>query len=290
MNRTSANLALPALLCLLLDPCVNVASASSAYGRQSSDMAALATAVYAYRDNHGEYPKTDSQSTWFQKLVSDDPSVRQCVHFGTTPDGSLPTDMYGFAIVYEPPADPNDRDQFAVFRCVGKNGVDDKGRLDDWDIRYGPNLGYWEKASWLRLYIRTGVCALLAPLGVVLLTWRVRPRWWALYACALWVGLLAFAVVPGFDGGYFRTSASTSPRWSDVVALCGLVPLLIGLFGAHRRFSPWHIRRRRRESDCCAECGHDLHETLAVGRGNCPECDALIPLSLAGACDGEAGN
>ena len=297
MNRTSTRLALPALLCLLLCACPNTAVACSPYSSQHADIATLYMAMYFYRDAHGECPKTDDQSTWFEKLVSDDPSIPQRLRFGTTPNGSLPTDMYGFPIVYEPPADPNDRNQFVVFRCVGKNGTDDKGRLDDWDIRYGPNLGYWYKASWLRLYVRTGVCALLALLGVALLRWRwrSRPWWWAPSTCALFVGFMAFAVVPGSESWIFRRSGTSSPWRTGVVGLFGAGLLLIGIVGGVagglRMVSPSEIQRRRRErwrqSGCCMECGYDLRGTVAAGKRRCPECGALMPVDMANAAGDE---
>ena len=297
MNRTTARLALPALLSILLCARPDTASAYSLLGEQKCDMLALRQLASYYRHKHGEYPETDSQSTWFQKLVADDPSVRQCVHFGTTPDGSLPTDMYGFAIVYELPANPNDSEQLPVVRCVGKNGRDDKGGLDDWDIRYGPNLGYWYKANWPRLYVRTGVCALLALLGVALLRWRwrSRPWWWAPSTCALFVGFMAFAVVPGSESWIFRRSGTSSPWRTGVVGLFGAGLLLIGIVGGVagglRMVSPSEIQRRRRErwrqSGCCMECGYDLRGTVAAGKRRCPECGALMPVDMANAAGDE---
>ena len=82
MNRISAKLALAVVLCTLLCPWLNESWASSGSSQQGSDIVSLSQLAIVYRQRNGAYPKTDNQSTWFQKLVSDDPTVAQYVHFG----------------------------------------------------------------------------------------------------------------------------------------------------------------------------------------------------------------
>ncbi len=130
-----------ALVMPLLIP--HEATASTRCGEQGYMMRTAKLAAELYHHDHGRYPATDAQSTWYQKLSdkSSDFTV-----FGTTAGGKYPLDMYGHPLVYEPPSSANG--QQIVIRSVGKNGIDEHGRADDWDIRYGPNLGYWYKTDW----------------------------------------------------------------------------------------------------------------------------------------------
>ena len=268
-------------------------------------MSILQWAAFVYRVKRGKSPKTDSQSTWFQKLVADDPTLPQNLNYGTTPNGALPTDMYGFPIVYEPPAKPNEVRQFAVLRSVGKNGRDDKGQLDDWDIRYGPNPGYWYGPDWTGFYVRAGVCALLALIGGILLRWRARHLrwrarhlWWGVPLVALSVGSLALAivpvVVPALGGESFPSTASASPMWTEAVASLLAFLVAIGISAGLAWFTPVAVRSRRqqrwREAGCCTECGYDLRGTVAAGGRQCPECGAAVPLDQRRAAAGGSVN
>lgn len=251
-----------------------LAWASSGYSSQMADMRGLQQSAVQYRYEYGALPVTDETGTWFQKLAIWQPDYVQILDFGTTPDGSFPLDMYGHPLVYELPLDP--ATELPIIRAVGENGIDDGGKLDDWDIRFEPNLGYWYKTEWPAVYRRAEICVVLAAMGLLLmLCWR-RSRRRIVTLGLIWIGVLAAIVLPaGFDAAP-RSSASSIPKWVDTIAFIGQFMILAGLISSIRMlWIAWREARQRRMRGCCKQCGYDLRGTIIAGRQECPECGAV---------------
>lgn len=135
-------------------------ASSTVYGRTERQMRDLWVQIMIYHHEEGEFPVTDEDSTWFEKL-------REFFgdHLGpipTTPDGSLPVDEDNNPFIYElPGSDPENGDERPSLRWVGYNGIDDKGKLDDWDVRYGPNFGYYYKANYPKAILAAEIAGVL---------------------------------------------------------------------------------------------------------------------------------
>ncbi len=210
------------LLVILTLAYAQQASASHAFDYQAADIRNLNVVVFAYHHDHGEYPVTDNQSTWYEKLTAGSNSIVR----KETSDGRFLLDWYGSPLIFEPPSATN-RNQI-VIRAVGQNGIDDQGTLDDWDSRFGPNMGYWYKMNWPAAYRRAWICGMLALFGLVFIAVRIKEVKAKLFFAALWAGLLAGVVMPiGFDTAWGRHSASIDPRW--IVPVSGVGALLIQL-------------------------------------------------------------
>jgi hypothetical protein len=281
VDRTTAKLAFCVLLCLLLSREVSAEPTPTAYRKQAADLNMLQGLAASYRQTHAAYPTADEYGTWFDKLAADNPGLRENLNVKTISGRSLPMDLFGLPIILESPIGPDATAQLAILRCLGANGRDDKGLLDDWDIRYGPNLGYWYKSTWPALYLRTRTCAILALIGLAVMAWFVRPWVWLWFAGATWIGFLAFVIVPvGMGSGVFLPSTSIGPYWFFPVALVGAVLLIVGgvpsLFGIARHIKRRSTRKRRHTMGHCIECDYDLRGTIAARRRSCPECGARI--------------
>ncbi|MCI0674920.1 MAG: hypothetical protein L0Y42_03985 [Phycisphaerales bacterium] len=250
----------------------DAASACSQYRREAGELNQLAWAADWYFHEHGRYPATDEQGTWFEKLAAEWFVVPSNIGLGLTADRSLPLDRFGFVLIYEPPAHPDKGG--AVIRSVGANGVDDHGALDDWDTRYGPNLGYWHKTKWPALYRQTAFCAMVGSIGVGLILRWARRKATGLGLGILFVGLdMAVALPFGFDAGLWRTSVSDMPRWVDSIAGAGVFLILMGslvlvilLVDEATRRHKIHVAQT---SNLCLKCRYDLR---GCATSICPEC------------------
>lgn len=261
------------LICLILGVVTTVgvacdAKADSRYGSQAAEMKELQSAIHYFYHGTGAYPVTDSTGTWYEKLLADNyiaPS-RSTV---ATPSGLVPADLNGFPVVYRPPDDP--KKLGALIRCVGPNGVDDGGTLDDWDVEKEPNLGYWYKWNWPALYRRAGQCAIGVVIAIGLIVWRIRPKVLAASCAMLAFGGAAAIILPwGFDGGLGRVSDSHIPYWLDYVALLGLLSIFAGFVaGGVVAVRAMQRRTLRKKRGLCPMCGYDLRGDLDAG---CPEC------------------
>lgn len=235
---------------------------------QSIMLRNFAKAAERYYDDKGEYPRTDESGTWYEKLVQGEYLPEREPRFGLSPNGSLPLDLYGFPVIYEPPV--NSKSDIVILRSVGKNGVDDKGALDDWDIRYGPNFGYWYKTRWPAMYRRAALCGMIALFGSIIALLMVKSRHWALILCLFIIGLCGSVVMRyGFGGGLYPTSIRNAPGWfvgvSQITACMVIVALLMSL-------EPCVVLIRKRLSRVqfvCKSCGYDLN---GLPTTICPEC------------------
>jgi hypothetical protein len=253
------------------------ALARNAYTRQGSEIRRLERYVWGYHDEHGKYPVTDAQNTWFEKLVEygGDLGIRN-----VTPDGRFPLDFYANPLVFEPPSSANGNQ--IVIRAVGQNGIDNHGMLDDWDIRFGPNIGYWYKKRWPAAYRRAWICGVLALIGLIFIFIKVEQAKTKLVFASLWFGFLAGVVLPiGFDRGWGgHSSASIDPRWIEPISGLGVLLLqaTILLLIIYRIRTALYRRSLRLSGAIpCKKCDYDLRGTIAANINRCPECGETVP-------------
>lgn len=227
-------------------------------------------AIETYRMDTGTYPQSDARGSWFEKLVEAKGVAPTYTRFGLSPGGT-PLDAYGRPLIYETPSASNGFQ--VVLRSVGQNGVDDGGRLDDLDSRYGANTGYWHKAHWPAMYRRAMVCIVLGVVGSLVLLMRygfaVVTGGWIL----LWHGVLARFVIPWGFGTVGAKASYFDPWWVGQVVNIGTALLLLGIVALVYGYSPRFDRNR---TGCCARCGYDLRGTLAAGGTVCPECGEAV--------------
>lgn len=260
---------------IVLGAMASQAAATSWGHPQRIDFLQIETGVEAYHLDHGVYPVTDSESTWFQKLAGSYVWIDN-LRGGTLPDRSLPRDFYGNILVYEPPSGANQCQ--LVLRSVGENGIDEHGAGDDWDIRYGPHYGYWATKTWPAAERRLWFCAGLALGGFFVVLWRFGITIWALWACVIFIGILGSIVLPwGFETSIVSFRHNFDPGWMRVVAHFSVALATLGILGLLESYKVRVLAPRRALSKClCVKCGHDLRDMLAAGRTECPKCGTAV--------------
>lgn len=254
---------------LLAASSASTANASSQWHALASDMHELRVGLFIYYKDNGAYPVTDATGTWYDKLLAAN-VVSRTATTTVTPKGQLPVDLvYGTPIIFLPPNDPTVEPP--IVRCLGQNGADDEGLLDDWDAGKEPNLGYWYKWNWPALYRRAWLCAAASAVIAGVIFWLVRPVVFATGIAAIAIGCIASIGLPfGFGGVLLgRSSVTTIPFWVDYVALGGVVLLLLGVLVTG--FSVIGVFKRNRLINVgkCPMCRYDLRGELDTG---CPEC------------------
>lgn len=240
--------------------------------RQAIDIRTLKVCVELWYLEHGEYPATDSNATWFQKLVEANYLSPDHLRCGTTVDAKLPLDLYGRLMVYEV-MDPNSPDS-AVIRSVGADGVDNQGAGDDFDSRYGANLGYWYKSNWPQFFAFIGGGWLFAVIAAVIVWLKTRRIGLTIFMLLLIGGMIVGVMSHFFfDGGVARSTASRIPECGHSVIFYSLLGLLIALGMAVPGCVRSVRRSRASQRGLCRECGYDLRGKVG-GRERCPECGA----------------
>lgn len=235
--------------------------------------------VEQYHAKHGVYPVTDTQSTWYEKAVSTRNLSVSGHYFRVTEDGRFPIDYYGHPFVYEPPENSNGNQ--IVIRAVGRNGKDDRGTLDDWDLRLGPNWGYWYKLNWPAVARRVCICLVLAIAGLVWVLRKIKGLIPKLVFTTAWVGILASVVLPfGLKSGITDFYAGVLPQWINTTSIIGALLLLscIPLMMLQVVFKAWRRRSLRPAGTLlCAKCHYDLRGSLSANIDRCPECGEPVP-------------
>ncbi len=250
----------------------NTAAATSPRRYKSElDQRDIKMLIEIHHELYGEYPVSDEQGTWFEKLSESDQNV-DYLRSAISNDGKHLLGEYGFPIVFEPPRIANGNQ--IVIRDVGENGIDDNGLLDDWDSRYGPQMGYWYKKRWPGVYRRACVGVAIAVIGLILIQHKAKGKLAKLAYYCFHFGLLAGLILPW---------VGSRDRYHDIemfgIILC--VPLLfLGII-----FTVAHAittTRRNQFLDSsgnipCSKCGYDLRGTIPANIDRCPECGGPVP-------------
>lgn len=235
-----------------------------------NDIRELQVAARMYREDFGRYPVTDADSTWYEKLLAVE--YIQAHWMESTVDGSLPLGPYGSLIIYEVPSGayaPLQDRRLPILRWVGVNGIDDQGRGDDIDLRYGVNYGYYYKAGY-------PYALGLAILGSLLTVMLLRPffrrfvRWKTRISIfILWVS--SWATMVGITGHPFNCYlCSDTYEYFTGIGAMGVFYGLVGctIIGIGYLYTSYKLANLI-ELGLCIECQYDL-------RGNpgsiCPEC------------------
>jgi uncharacterized membrane protein (DUF485 family) len=251
----------------------NTASATSPRRYKSElDQRQLKSLIEIHHHTYGEYPVSDDHGTWFEKLSDRDGNI-DWLSSSTSNDGKHLLGEYGFPIVFEPPSFANGNQ--IVIRDVGENGIDDNGLLDDWDSRYGPQMGYWYKKRWPGVYRRAVVGVILAVAGGVLIQRKTRGVLARLTMFSFWFSFLLLIVLPW---------VGSRGRYHDLEVFFGL-PLGMLLIVVGFLISIWwgvaaaNYKRYLITSGYipCAKCNYDLRGTIAANIDRCPECGESVP-------------
>ena len=235
-----------------------------------NDIRVLQFAARMYREDFGRYPVTDADSTWYQKLVADEYVLPNLSY--TTTDGSLPLGPYGSLIIYEVPGGayaPLQDSRLPILRWVGANGIDDQGRGDDIDLRYGVNYGYYFKAGYPDA-LGWGI------LGSLLTIMLLRPffsnfaRWKTRISIfILWTG--SWATLVGITGHPFNYYlCSDTYEYFTFLGAMGIFYGLVGctIIGIGYLYTSYKSSNII-EAGLCIECQYDLRGSLGP---KCPEC------------------
>lgn len=246
----------------------NTATATSPHRYKFElDQRELKFLIDVYHEHHGEYPVSDGKDTWFEKLSEHDRGV-DTLRCSKSNDGKYLLGEHGFPIVFEPPS-PSNGNQ-VVFRDVGENGIDDNGLLDDWDSRYGPQMGYWYKKRWPGVYYRACVLGALAVLGSIAIRRRAKSILAKLSFFSLWFGALFCLGLPwvGTRDRYGDFEFMIAVPTGLFLLLAGIAFLMIFLITQVR----FEYRLAVDGTVPCRKCGYDLRGTIAANIDRCPEC------------------
>ncbi len=245
-------------------------ASSTIFGRAQADLRDFQRAANMYRSDYGHYPCTDSQSTWFEKLLS--AGILLPGFNKTTRDGSLPIDRNGVPYIYILPEGSNtdpSGEMMPILRWVGLNGIDDQGKGDDIDLRYGVNYGYYHKAGYPDALGAIFVGVLLTTALMRLFLRVVTP--WKIRFSIILTWLSAWVTTVGIIGNSPFCHGCNGIY--ENLAGIGVMGFLFGLIGCFATgLGTWIMRERRadlRRANLCVDCKYDLRGSES---SICPEC------------------
>ncbi len=264
------DLLLPVATVLL--PASIAMAGTTADSRQAQEMRMLQDAAVRYRRVVGAYPTPDAAGSWFEELASAKFIYVHDVRSKEIDGTWLPLDQYGQPYVYELPqgrlGDPLDTDTWPILRSVGRDGRDDLGGHDDWDIRFGPNWGHWHKRRYPLATVVAGI-GVLASGGLVLLA---KPLRWRVVAATTGLGV-TLILIP-----VIAVYSRPGPAWFAGLSVIGSGLLLFagGMLGwiTFSKIMSTRRTRSRLSEGQCVRCGYPLVRSASM---RCPECGAGPP-------------
>ncbi len=236
-------------------------------GMLGEQMREIRSAAVQYRNANGRYPVTDEVSTWFEKLR--DAGLADGIIFV---EAGLPLDFYGYPLVYELPADAlagaAGEAGWPVVRSVGRNGRDDQGAQDDWDLRFGPKWGHWYKAGWPQAVMLAPPVAMM----ISILVWCARGRAGRL-VLPLFLWGWGAALIGSIANPMAARGSSSLAVWAELTLFAAVVAGLSGGVGLFARMISWlcklDARRVAERAGQCQSCRYDLRGSTSPV---CPEC------------------
>jgi len=262
------------LFYILISP---IAQASSYSSRTSFELRMIRDSAIFYHQYHGHYPVTDEHSTWLEKLTEEN-FMSDDVFFEGVSQNHEPLDLDRHPYIYKVPGltVPNLKNPayWPIVRTVGQNGIDEKGAGDDWDLRFGPNWGYWYKKDWSK---GLKVCAICILMLILLLRFSKSWNFW-FRAGSLSILLgIAIAVCAQAADSHFMTPSCYLPYHKLIEKVIPILWFLVGIPALmisavttiiHRINTPNRIFHNH-----CLNCNYNLNYNTT---GRCPECGHLI--------------
>ncbi len=232
--------------------------------RTASELRGISDAAKAYRRSHGDWPRDDTQSRWFEKLRNDNWLVP------ASEDGEPwngPLDSWGNTIEYVPP--PANDTAAPLIRSWGEDGHNNLGAGDDLTAGREVNIGSYGRQP-------PGLAANLAVasifvLVIVLAIWfrriaRLSP--WMAVLSVLWIGTTA-VLVSELMWPRNRSHGSLAfeiRRLGGTMQMIGLlgIPSLLMLRVASSLMQP--------SSEKPGQCPNCQYDTTGIPTSRCPEC------------------
>lgn len=255
---------------------LNPAYASSC-SRMRFDLHTIKDSIFFYYKTYQVYPVNDENSTWYDKIVAGGILSRDSLDVISSDIGYVPVDIYGRPIIYEctdPYGNASKSLQDIIhIRSVGRDGIDNNGGGDDWDVYTGPNWGYWCKKYWPEATVIFS-CGIIFSICMIIFYMRWLKRWHK-GKHVIASGILFLYSAMGFilpqliDTNLFTSSNHLSKHWRHVVGvalLCMVLSTIICIF--------YLISEIRHKHVCaikfiCPSCGYSL---IGLSSRKCPEC------------------
>ncbi len=235
--------------------------------------------VEIYHHEVGKYPLDDEDGTWFKKLDDHwgDLGLSVSAMFSeVSGDGKYLLGHYGYPVIFEPPSQANGNQ--IVIRDVGENGVDDNGLFDDWDSRYGPQMGYWYKKRWPGVYRRACLGVAIGLIGLILIQRKIKGKLAKLSMFCFWLSFLSLFILPwvGSRDRYQDLEIMIGIPLGSILILFGLFCMVLAL-GAIARTEKHKRFLVLSGTIPCTKCNYDLRGTIAANIDRCPECGEPVP-------------
>ncbi len=241
------------------------------YRQARYELDALCEAIQRYEREIGPLKHVSEDGTvWFDALLA-----AEVGDYYFLPQLLMrrPVSVFNMEVVYDPSG---------AVRCVGPNGVDDGGKVDDWEVRYSPEYATVDLAhpKWNVWYADEYDAArsrgalrglLVAVLGIVIgLTLH---RWFlAAVAATMCYGAL-FVNISATETAVFRW-----PYWVELTQGTATIAVVVSV----GTFLIWGLVLMARAGERtvnaaggkgCANCGYCLE---GLSNDVCPECGELI--------------
>ena len=247
--------------------------------RMKHYMRSLQRTLITYRNDHGHFPNNDKNSNRYEKL--DSANYIRLEHFRTIQKNghTVLVDMYDqpYILEFVPDSSIQHGQRIPTVRSIGRNGIDENGKGDDLDLRYGANWGYWHKRNWPEATVFNVAGNLITFILAMLCTRPITRFVRRLLMSGTIIAFGLVAIITGFTAdSMFGTSASGLPDWVSMYSQSGVLIVLIGVIaGATVVFSQFI---HKPASGYCAECGYNL---FGIDSPQCPECGESITVTAA---------
>lgn len=231
----------------------------------------LDSAVSAYRDSKGDWPRDLPGKKWFE-AVEDEDLISRFSELSNAETWTGPKDNWGNLIVYLPPAAGAAPTSRPIIRSVGGNGIDESGAGDDLTPDGTINPGSYGRPPSPNSTYALGGLTLLLP--ILAITWdrarsgRVRAR--TVFPALVWSGVVCLimsrALWPANRGRSFIPMAAEFHWFGGFFLTIGIG---CGVIWAVWKVSTVPQFMLTKSARMCTACGYDLK---GLPHSRCPEC------------------